>query len=66
MRGEMWKNKPPFRLAVNKAASDEIATGTASIPRNDEILRLRSRPCPGHGVPVLKMEDSIEAHCQLP
>merc|ERR1712019_276673 len=22
--GEMWKNKPPFRLALNKAASDEI------------------------------------------
>ena len=23
--GEMWKNKPPFRLALNKEASDEIA-----------------------------------------
>merc|ERR1712187_643991 len=23
--GEMWKNKPPFRLVLNKAASDEIA-----------------------------------------
>ena len=23
--GEMWKNKPPFRLALNRAASDEIA-----------------------------------------
>merc|ERR1711972_1212089 len=22
--GEMWKNKAPFRLALNKAASDEI------------------------------------------
>ena len=22
--GEMWKSKPPFRLAWNKAASDEI------------------------------------------
>ena len=22
--GEMWKNKSPFRLALNKAASDEI------------------------------------------
>ena len=22
--GELWKNKPPFRLALNKAASDEI------------------------------------------
>merc|ERR1711935_1191038 len=23
--GEMWKNKPPFRLALNKAAADEIS-----------------------------------------
>merc|ERR1719510_2550489 len=23
--GEMWKNQPPFRLCINKAASDEIA-----------------------------------------
>merc|ERR1712156_681264 len=23
--GEMWKNKPPFRLALNKTASDEIS-----------------------------------------
>merc|ERR1712032_1487220 len=23
--GEMWKNKPPFRLCLNKAASDEIS-----------------------------------------
>ena len=23
--GEMWKNKPPFRLCLNKAASAEIA-----------------------------------------
>ena len=61
--GEMWKNKPPFRLAVNKATSDEIATDTASMPQSDEILRIRSRPCPEH---VSKMEDLIEAHCQIP
>ena len=23
--GEMWKNKPPFSLALNKATSDDIA-----------------------------------------
>ena len=23
--GDLWKNKPPFRLALNKAASNEIA-----------------------------------------
>ena len=34
--GEMWKKKPPFRLALNKAASDEIATGSASITRAAE------------------------------
>ena len=26
--GEMWKNKPLFRLALDKAASDEIAAVT--------------------------------------
>ena len=34
--GEMWKKKPPFHLTLNKAASDEIATGSASIPRDVE------------------------------
>ena len=52
--GEMWKNKPPFRLAVNKATSDEIATDTASMPQSDEILRIRSRPCPEHGSACLE------------
>ena len=26
--GEMWKNKPPFRLALKKVTSDEIASIT--------------------------------------
>ena len=25
MTGEMWKNKPPFGLAMNKAMSDDVA-----------------------------------------
>ena len=25
MTGEVWKDKPPFRLALNKATSDDIA-----------------------------------------
>ena len=32
--------------------------------RSDEILRVRSSTCPGHGVFVSKMEESIEAHDQ--
>ena len=34
--GETWKNKSLFRLALDKAASDEIATGTVSITRDAE------------------------------
>ena len=64
--GEMWKNEPPFNLALNKATSDDIAwqrkhytgrgvrklheSGTASV---EDIE-----------APVSKMPDSIEAHCQ--
>ena len=61
MTGEMWKNEPPFNLALNKATSDDIAwqrkhyrklheCGTASV---EDIE-----------APVSKMLDSIEAHCQ--
>ena len=66
MTGEMWKNKPPFSLALNKATSDDIAwqckhytgrgvrklheSGTALIEDMES--------------PVSKMPDSIEAHCQ--
>ena len=64
--GEMWKNEPPFSLALNKATSDDIAwqckhytgcgvrrlheSGTASVEDME--------------APVSKMPDSIEAHCQ--
>ena len=64
--GEMWKNKPPFCLALNEATSDDIAwqckhytgrgvrrlheSGTASVEDME--------------APVSKMPDSIEAHCQ--
>ena len=34
--GETWKNKSLFRLALNKAASDEIAIGIVSITRDAE------------------------------
>merc|ERR1712136_677436 len=64
--GEMWKNKPPFRLALNKAASDEIAwhckhytgRGVMKFYESGAALALDM------GVPVSKMEESIEAHYQ--
>merc|ERR1712061_282590 len=50
--GEMWKNKPPFRLCLNKAASDEIMWLQAlHRPWRDEVLRQRRRPGQGHGHP---------------
>ena len=64
--GEMWENKPPFSLALNKATPDDVAwqckhytgrgvrrlheSGTASVEDME--------------APVLKMPDSIEAHYQ--
>ena len=64
--GEMWENKPPSSLPLNKATPDDIAwqckhytgrgitrlheSGTASVEDME--------------APVLKMPDSIEAHYQ--
>ena len=47
--GETWKNKPLFRLALDKAASDEIAAVTYALhgTRNDDILRILSSSSPG-------------------
>ena len=62
--GEMWKYKPPSRLALNKAASDEIArhckhyTGRAVMKFYESGAALAQ----DMGVPVSKMEESIEAH----
>ena len=64
--GEMWKNKPPFRLALNRAASDEIARhckhcterGVTKLHESGTAL------AEGMGVPVSKMEELIAAHCQ--
>ena len=64
--GEMWKNKPPFRLALNKAASDEIAwhckhcTGRGMMKFYESGATLAQ----DMGVSVSKMEESIEAYCQ--
>ena len=64
--GEMRKNKPPFRLALNRAASDEIARhckhcterGVTKLHESGTAL------AEGMGVPVSKMEELIAAHCQ--
>ena len=65
--GEMWKNKPPFSLALNSAISDDIAwqckhytgRGVRKLHESGTALAedMEAR--------VSKMPDSIETHCQL-
>merc|ERR1712091_48167 len=64
--GEMWKNKPPFRLALNKAASDEIIwhakhyTGRGVMkyyPSGADLAK-------DMGVPLQTLIDSHEQHYQ--
>jgi len=64
--GEMWKNKPPFRLCLNKAASDEIiwhakhytGRGVMKYYSNGEEL------AKDMGVPLQKLVDTMETHYQ--
>merc|ERR1712187_701828 len=64
--GEMWKNKPPFRLALNKAASDEIiwhckpytGRGVMKYYESGEAL------AKDMGVPLRKLVDAHEGHYQ--
>merc|ERR1712137_474651 len=64
--GEMWKNKPPFRLCLNKAASDEIiwhckhytGRGVMKYYASGEDL------AKDMGVPVSVLEETHEAHYQ--
>ena len=64
--GEMWKNKPPFSPSLNNAISDDIAwqrkhyTGRGVRKLHESGTTLAE----GMEAPVLKMPDSIEAHCQ--
>ena len=62
MTGEMWKNKPPFRLALNKAASDEIAWRCKHYTGHKVMKFYESGAALAQdmGVPVSKMEESIE------
>jgi len=64
--GEMWKNKPPFRLCLNKAASDEIiwhckhytGRGVMKFYESGEAL------AKDMGVPLSVLEETHEAHYQ--
>merc|ERR1712045_474764 len=62
--GEMWKSKPPFRLALNKAASDEIhwhckhytGRGVMKFYESGEAL------AKDMGIPVQKLVDVHDKH----
>merc|ERR1712146_19019 len=64
--GEMWKNKPPFRLCLNKAASDEIiwhckhytGRGVMKYYASGEDL------AKDMGIPLQTIVDTHEAHYQ--
>merc|ERR1719356_1468735 len=64
--GEMWKNKPPFRLCLNKAASDEIiwhckhytGRGVMKYFKTGEDL------AKDMGVPLSNLEETHEEHYQ--
>ena len=64
--GEMWKNKHPFSLGLNKAISDDIAwqckyyTGRGVRKHHESGTALVE----DMEAPVSKMPDSIVAHCQ--
>merc|ERR1712110_57588 len=62
--GEMWKNKPPFRLCLNKAASDEILwhckhyTGRGVMRYYASGAELAQ----AIGVPLQKLVDTHQGH----
>lgn len=64
--GEMWKNKPPFRLCLNKAASDEIiwhckhytGRGVMKFYENGAALAADM------GISLSVLEETTEAHYQ--
>jgi len=64
--GEMWKNKPPFRLALNKNASDEISwhckhyTGRGVMKFYENGAALAK----DMGVPLQTLVDSHDQHYQ--
>ena len=66
MTGELWKNEPPFRLALNRAASDDTAWHCKHYAGRGEKSFYESGAALAEdmGVPVSKMEESIEARIQ--
>merc|ERR1711939_481441 len=64
--GEMWKNKPPFRLCLNKAASDEIIwhckhyTGRGVMKFYENGAKLAE----DMGIPLQTLIDETEKHYQ--
>merc|ERR1712031_42150 len=64
--GEMWKNKPPFRLCLNKAASDEIIwhckhyTGRGVM----KYYKTGEEFAKDMGVPLQTLVDAHEGHYQ--
>merc|ERR1712151_1291153 len=62
--GEMWKSKPPFRLALNKAASDEIHwhckhyTGRGVM----KFYESGAASAKDMGIPVQKLVDVHDKH----
>merc|ERR1719380_502669 len=64
--GEMWKNKPPFRLSLNKAASDEIMwhckhyTGRGVM----KYYKTGEEFAKDMGVPLQTLVDAHEGHYQ--
>lgn len=64
--GEMWKNKPPFRLCLNKAATDEIIwhckhyTGRGVMKSYASGAELAK----DMGIPLATLEETHEAHYQ--
>ena len=62
----MWKKKPPFRLALSRAASDEIARHCKHYTERG-VMKLHESGtalAEGMGVPVSKMPGSTKALCQ--
>merc|ERR1712050_610573 len=64
--GEMWKNKAPFRLALNKAASDEIIWHCKHYTGRGVMKYYQSGAAfaADLGVPVSVLEEQHEQHYQ--
>jgi len=64
--GEMWKNKPPFRLCLNKAAADEISwhckhyTGRGVMKFYESGMALAK----DMGVDIGVLEETHRIHCE--